>query len=97
MEARLSRQLLHIIELDRTGHLTPEIQERISDALDRLHEQHMAGGGSLGPIGGGPLQPYINAAGAMGKVKVPRTQFPRLPAAPKIPMPKPPKIPGVRT
>jgi len=85
MEKRLTEQILYLIELDRSGHLTPEIQDTISDALDHLHAQHMAAGGSLGPIGpNAGLGPYINAAGAVGKVKVPRTSFPKLPSAPKI-------------
>jgi hypothetical protein len=86
MEYRLTRQILMLIEADKSGHLTPELQEQISDVLDHLHEQHMAAGGSLGPIGpNAGLGPYINAAGALGKVKVPRTQFPKLLAAPKLP------------
>ena len=102
MEARLSRQLLHIIELDKAGHLTPAIQHEISDALDHLHRQLMAPGGSvglptspglLGGISNAGLGKYINAG---PKVRAPKTSFPKLSAAPKIPMPKPPAIPGVK-
>lgn len=87
MEARLSRQMLHIIELDRAGHLTPEIQEHISDALDHLHGQIMASGGQVGmppqllPVSKAGLGPVI-AGGST--VKVPKVSFPKLPQAPKL-------------
>jgi hypothetical protein len=91
MEARLTKQLLHIIELDRAGHLTPAIQHRLSEALDVFHreEQHRAAGGPtsmpfphLLPVAKVGLAPYM-AAGP----KIPKTNFPKLP--------KPPKLPGV--
>jgi hypothetical protein len=104
MESRLSRQLLRIVELDKAGHLTPAIQHRLSETLDAFHlqEQHRAAGGPtglptgpslLGGVQNAGLGKYINAG---PKVRAPRANFPKLSAAPKIPMPKPPAIPGVK-
>jgi len=101
MEARLTKQLMHIVELDKRGDLSPEIQHRLSEALDAFHmqEQHRAAGGPtagpslLGGVSNAGLGKYINAG---PKVRAPKTNFPKLSAAPKIPMPKPPAIPGVK-
>ena len=79
MEARLTKQLLMIIEADRAGHLPPEIQERISDTLDHLHTQIMASGGAVGAVQS-PLARYMPPP-----VRVPKALFPKLPAAPKLP------------
>jgi hypothetical protein len=106
MEARLSKQLLHIVELDKAGHLTPEIQHRLSEALDIFHreEQHRAAGGPIGlpgtqsrlgsPTGPGLLGGVTNAG--LGKFvnAGPKVRAPRT-NFPKLP--KPPAIPGVRT
>jgi hypothetical protein len=78
MEARLAKQILMIIGADKAGHLTPEIQNEISNALDHLHRQ-LAPGGAVGAIQS-PLARYMPPP-----VKVPRTSFPKLPAAPKLP------------
>ena len=102
MEARLTKQLLMIIEADRDGYLTPAIQHEISNALDHLHKQIMAPGGAvrsptgpglLGGVSSAGLGQYINAG---PKVRVPKPSFPKLPSAPKISMPKPPAVPGVK-
>jgi hypothetical protein len=93
MEARLSRQLLHIVELDKAGDLTPQIQHRLSETLDAFHlqEQHRGAGGPtglptspslLGGVSNAGLGRFINAG---PKVRAPKVSFPKLSAAPKIP------------
>ena len=64
MEQRLSRQLLHIIELDKAGDLAPMIQHRLSDTLDAFHlqEQYRAACGPTGlPTSPGLLGGVSNA------------------------------------